>query len=420
MREGIGRRGLLVLFLAIFIVMMGFGLVLPVLQFYARSVGATPLEIGLLATSYAAMQFLFAPLWGAASDRIGRKPVFSVGLVGYAVSFVLFGLAHHVWQLFFARILGGVLSAATLPTAMAYIGDTTSEERRGGGMGMMGAAMGLGFTIGPGIGGLLGRANLSLPFFVGAALALVTLLLSWGALPEPTRHHDSSAERPSRVDAFRLALGGPLAYFFLVTLAGAFALAALEATYALFAQDRLHLTSSGGAGAIGVVFVVVGLVQAAILGGLVGRLINRFGEDRLTVGGLILAAAGYVLITQTHTLAELAVYAAIAGAGHSLMRPSIASLISKRTTAGQGLSIGIMDSFDSLGRVLGPAWGGWIYHLGIALPYASGAAVLLLTAALSGVAAGRHTAVRLDPSGTYQLTDVGGDAHTAANRRERA
>lgn len=394
MREGVGRRGLLVLFLAIFIVMMGFGIVLPVLQFYARGVGATPLEIGLLATSYAFMQFIFAPLWGAASDRVGRKPVFSVGLLGYAVSFVLFGLSHQVWQLFFARVLGGVLSAATLPTAMAYIGDTTSEERRGGGMGMMGAAMGLGFTIGPGIGGLLGRLSLSLPFFVGAALALVTLALSWGALPEPVRHHDSSAERPSRAAAFRLALRGPLAYFFLVTLAGAFALAALEATYALFAQDRLHLTSGAGAGAIGVVFVVVGLVQAAILGGLVGRLINRVGEERLTAGGLVLAAAGYLLITQTHTIAELALYAAIAGAGHSLMRPSIASLISKRTTAGQGLSIGIMDSFDSLGRILGPAWGGWVYHFGIALPYMSAALVLLVTAALSGAAAGRHVTVR--------------------------
>jgi MFS transporter, DHA1 family, multidrug resistance protein len=393
MHDGVGRRGLLVLFLAIFTVMMGFGIVLPVLQFYARGVGATPLEIGLLAASYAFMQFVFAPLWGAASDRAGRKPVFSIGLLGYAVSFVLFGLAHHVWQLFFARILGGALSAATLPTAMAYIGDTTSTERRGGGMGMMGAAMGLGFTIGPGVGGVLGRVSLSLPFFVGAALALATLVLSWGALPEPVRH-DSSAERPSRINAFRLALGGPLAYFFLVTLAGAFALAALEATYALFAQDRLHLTSQGGAGAIGIVFVVVGLVQAAILGGLVGRLINRFGEDRLTLAGLVLAAAGYVLITQTHTIAELALYAAIAGAGHSLMRPSIASLISKRTTAGQGLSIGIMDSFDSLGRILGPAWGGWIYHLGIALPYASTAVVLLATAALSGAAAGRQVTAR--------------------------
>src|SRR5579864_9599285 len=157
----VGRRGLMVLFLAIFIVMMGFGIVLPVLQFYARAVGATPLQIGLLATSYAAMQFLFAPLWGAASDRIGRKPVFSVGLLGYAVTFVMFGLSHQVWELFLARILGGILSAATLPTAMAYIGDTTSEEDRGSGMGLMGAAMGLGFTIGPGIGGLLGRANLS-------------------------------------------------------------------------------------------------------------------------------------------------------------------------------------------------------------------------------------------------------------------
>jgi len=378
----IGNRGLLVLFLAIFVVMMGFGVVLPVLQFYARTVGATPLQIGLLATSYAFMQFLFSPVWGGLSDRVGRKPIFSIGLIGYAVSFVIFGLSHQVWQLFAARILGGILSAATLPTAMAYIGDTTSEERRGGGMGMLGAAMGLGFTIGPGIGGLLGRHNLSLPFFVGAALALVTLALSWGALPEPARH-DSSAERPRRVVALRRALAGPLAFYFLVTLVGAFALAGLEATYALFAQDRLHLSSTAGAGAIGVVFVIVGLVQAAILGGLVGRLINRWGEDRLVRGGLVLAAAGYLLITLTHNIATLAIYAAIAGAGHALMRPSVASLISKRTPGGQGLSIGIMDSFDSLGRILGPTWGGWLYHLGITLPYVSATVVLVLTAGIS-------------------------------------
>ena len=389
----IGQRGLIVLFLAIFLVMMGFGIVLPVLQFYARNVGATPFEIGLLATSYAVMQFLFAPLWGALSDRVGRKPVFSVGLVGYAVSFVIFGLSHQVWELFLARMLGGVLSAATLPTAMAYIGDTTSEERRGGSMGMMGAAMGLGFTIGPGIGGVLGHYSLSLPFFVGAALALVTLALSWGALPEPARH-DSSRERPSRLEAIRQALGGPLAFFYLVTLVGAFALAGLEATYALFAQDRLHLTSAGGAGAIGVVFVVVGLLQAAILGGLLGRLINRWGEERVVQGGLLLAAVGYLLITLTHNVITLAVFAAIAGAGHSLMRPGVASLISKRTEAGQGLSIGIMDSFDSLGRILGPAWGGWVYHVGLDLPYLSAAAVLLVTAGVSLITVLRGLPVR--------------------------
>jgi DHA1 family multidrug resistance protein-like MFS transporter len=393
MRSRVSNRGLVVLFLAIFIVMMGFGVVLPVLQFYAREVGATPFQIGLLATSYAFMQFLFAPLWGAVSDRIGRKPVFALGLLGYAISFVIFGLSHQVWELFLARILGGILSAATLPTAMAYIGDTTSEEERGPGMGLMGAAMGLGFTIGPGIGGILGHISLSLPFFVGAGLALLTLALSWGALPEPVRR-DSSAHRPSRIDAIRQALGGPLAFFYLVTLVGAFALAGLEATYALFAQDRLGLTPAAGAGAIGVVFVIVGLVQAAILGGLVGRLINRWGEDRLVQGGLFLATVGYVLIMFTHSIATLAVYAAIAGAGHSLMRPSVASLISKRTQAGQGLSIGIMDSFDSLGRILGPTWGGWVYHAGIALPYASAALVLLITAGVSVAAVTRGVPVQ--------------------------
>ena len=253
-------------------------------------------------------------------------------------------------------------------------------------MGLMGAAMGLGFTIGPGIGGILGRVSLALPFFVGAGLALFTLALSWGALPETARR-GWSADRPSRIEAIRLALGGPLALFYIVTLVGAFALAGLEATYALFAQDRLRLSASGGAGAIGIVFVVVGLVQAGILGGVVGRLINTWGEDRLVRGGLVLAAVGYLLIVLTNNIATLAIYAAIAGTGHSLMRPSIASLISKRTPAGQGLSIGIMDSFDSLGRVIGPAWGGWVYHAGISLPYASAGLLLLLTAGVS-VAAG--------------------------------
>jgi MFS transporter, DHA1 family, multidrug resistance protein len=382
MQSHVSDRGLVVLFLAIFIVMMGFGVVLPVLQFYAREMGATPFQIGMLATSYAFMQFLFAPIWGALSDRVGRKPIFALGLLGYAVSFVIFGLSHQVWQLFLARVLGGILSAAALPTAMAYVGDATTEERRGSGMGVMGAAMGLGFTVGPGIGGILGRISLSLPFFVGAGLALCTLALSWGALPEPVRR-DSSLHRPSRLEAIRLALGGPLSFFYIVTLVGSFALAGLEATYALFAQDRLGLSPTAGAGAIGIVFVAVGLVQAAVLGGLVGRLINRWGEDRLVQGGLLLATVGYLLIVLTHNVATLAIYAAIAGAGHALMRPSVASSISKRTPAGQGLSIGIMDSFDSLGRILGPAWGGWVYHMGIGLPYLSAALVLLVTAGVS-------------------------------------
>src|SRR5438105_4210598 len=146
--------------------------------------------------------------------------------------------------------------------------------------------MGFGFTIGPGIGGILGRVSLALPFFVGAGLALFTLALSWGALPETARR-GWSADRPSRIEAIRLALGGPLALFYIVTLVGAFALAGLESTYALFAQDRLRLSASGGAGAIGIVFVAVGLVQAGILGGVVGRLINTWGEDRLVRGGLV-------------------------------------------------------------------------------------------------------------------------------------
>jgi len=307
--------------------------------------------------------------------------------VGYAVSFVIFGLSHEVWQLFLARVLGGVLSAATLPTAMAYISDTTSEEERGSGMGFMGAAMGLGFTIGPGVGGVLGHYSLTLPFFVGAGLAIATLGLSWGALPEPPAR--AVAPRVSRLEALGRALGGPLALFYLVTLVGAFALAGLEATYALFAQDRLHLTSTGGPGRSASSSWWSVSSRRRFWGGSSAG--SSIGGEKIAScgGGLILAAAGYFLIALTSNEATLALYAAIAGAGHALIRPSVASLISKRTTAGQGLSIGIMDSFDSLGRILGPAWGGWAYHLGITLPYLSAGAILLATAGVSAITVGK-------------------------------
>ncbi len=194
------RRALVLLFLTMFIVMVGFGVIMPILPFYAESMGASATALGLLFAVYSLIQFFFAPIWGQVSDRIGRKPPLLIGLLGFSVSFFLFGLATELWMLFAARILGGLLSAAVLPTVMAYIADTTDEEHRGGGMGILGAAMGMGVTFGPVIGGFLGEISPALPFFFAAGLAATVSAVMFFVLPEslpPEARSESRAPDPA-------------------------------------------------------------------------------------------------------------------------------------------------------------------------------------------------------------------------------
>jgi len=158
------RRNLIILFYTMVVIMLGFGMVIPILPFYIKSMGASGTALGALMATYAVMQFIFAPVWGSLSDRYGRRPILMVGILGNALAQLIFGLSTHLWMLFAARTLAGILSSATLPTAMAFIGDSTSERDRGGGMGMMGAAMGVGMLLGPGIAGFLATRWLALPF----------------------------------------------------------------------------------------------------------------------------------------------------------------------------------------------------------------------------------------------------------------
>ena len=163
--------------LTLIVVMLGFGMVIPIFPFYIENLGAGGGELGLLIASSALLEFIFGPIWGGVSDRIGRKPVLAIGLMGYALSSFLFGISTQLWMLFASRALSGVLSSATITTALAYVSDTTTEEERGGGMGRLGAAMALGLMLGPGVGGWLGSESLSLPFFIAAGMSLLSLLL---------------------------------------------------------------------------------------------------------------------------------------------------------------------------------------------------------------------------------------------------
>ena len=178
------RCSILILFFTLAVVMMGFGIVIPILPFYIDRFGASGSSLGLLMASFAVMQFMFAPIWGSISDRYGRKPVLIIGVMGNALSHLLFGLSTQLWMLFAARTLAGIFSAATMPAAMAYIADSTTEEERGSGMGMLRAAVGVGIVVGPGLGGCLSSISLSFPFYVAAILSTLAVLPIFMLMPE--------------------------------------------------------------------------------------------------------------------------------------------------------------------------------------------------------------------------------------------
>ena len=178
------RKNLYILAFSLAVVMLGFGTVIPIMPFYVEHLGAGGTELGLLVASYAVMRLIFGPIWGNLSDRVGRKPVLMIGVFGYGITMILFGLATQLWMLFVFRILSGILSSSTSPTTMAYIGDSTPEQERGQGMGILGVAVGVGTIVGPGLGGLLGRENLALPFFIAGGMSFLALLLIWLLLPE--------------------------------------------------------------------------------------------------------------------------------------------------------------------------------------------------------------------------------------------
>ncbi len=384
------KRILAILFAVLFIVMVGFSILFPVEPYYIQTFGATAGTMGWLLASYSLAHFLFSPLWGRLSDRIGRRPVMMIGLGGYAVSMVLFGLAPSIPWLFAARTLAGVLSAATLPMAMAVIADATPEESRAKGMGIVGAAFGLGVIFGPVIGGLLGSIRLTLPFFVAGGLALVTLGLVAALLPE-SLHLREKPEEDRSLTARWAAFNPQTVWHYLLALVVTFSLAGLETVFPFLADDRLGLDERS----VGYVYAVMGLVAAGVQGGLVGRLKQWIGEERMILAGLLISAAGMAGIAVAPGPVWATVAISLFGAGHGLIRPANASLISQRARVGHGLAIGLLDSMDSMGRILGPVAGGALYQVRDSLPFFSGATLNLL--AFAGFAVLLATALRPSP-----------------------
>lgn len=361
------KKALPILFAVMFLVMVGFGIIIPVMPFYVEEIGASPTQLGLLMAVYSLVQLLFAPMWGRISDRIGRKPVMMIGILGLALSFFLMAVSSQLWMLFAARIIGGLLSSANMPTVMAYVADITSEEDRGKGMGIIGASVGLGFIFGPAIGGIFSQTSLNLPFYLAGASSLLTFFLVMFVLKEslPKENRNRHSEKKN---SLRSALNGPVSILFLLQLFISLSLSGLEATFAYFAAEKAGL----GSVKLGYIFMIMGFAGALVQGGIVGRLTKKLGEGFVIQIGIIISAIGFALILLVDSFTTAAIYLTIFGIGNGLIRPSVSSLLTKKSTTGHGSTTGLLSSFDSLGRIIGPPLGGWLFSIAIGLPYFSG------------------------------------------------
>lgn len=372
-----------ILFLIVFVDLVGFGLVIPLLPFYAQRFAASPLEMTALFATYSLMSMVMAPLWGRLSDRVGRRPVLMASMMAAALAYGWLAFADALWMVFAARAFAGAC-AGNIAAAQAYIADVTTPEKRARGMGMIGAAFGLGFIIGPVIGGVvagadIATADLRTPGLIAAGLSLAACLGALFLLPESLKAPRTGARR-GRLTAARSAFTRPvlarlLSVSFLVTLA----FSGMETTFAWWAIAQF----GWGPRPTGFVFFYVGLLSALMQGGLIGRLSKRYGEERLMLAGLCSIGLGLLLMPFARDLPLLMLAMSALALGMGAMQPSLSSLISRRAGGEeQGEVMGVAQSVGSLSRVLGPIVAGALFtELGRSSPFLWGAA--LIAAALA-------------------------------------
>ena len=382
------RSPLLVAFLTVFIDLVGFGIIIPLQPFYVDAAGGSGAAVGALFAAYSFAQFLFVPIWGRVSDRVGRRPVILLTLVGTGVSFLVFaGAIHSLFWLFAARIAAGIFGA-NLATARAYVADVTPPEERARGMGLIGAAFGMGFVLGPAIGGALALLGPAWPPAVAGVLALANAAFALVALPESRPVEARGTPAPWRwfdPQGMRAARRQPvLGVLFLILFLGTFAFSNLETTFSLLLHRNLHYGRSQAS----LLFVYIGVISAIVQGGLLGRLSRRFGPPRLIVAGTALLAVGLAVLPWTSALGGVLGLCAGVAVGSSLNRPAINALVSILAGEGaQGALLGTASSLSSLARMVGPALGGVLWDVAWHLPYDVGAGVMAVASVMAlGVA----------------------------------
>ncbi len=369
-------RPLVAIFLTIFVNLVGFGIIIPLLPFYAQAFGASPFVIGLLFASFSISQLVAAPALGDWSDRWGRRPVLIFSLLGTVVSFVLMALATSLSLLFVSRIIDG-LSGGNISTARAYIADVTEEKDRARAYGIIGAAFGLGFVLGPGLGALFSHISMTAPIWAAAALTMGAAVLAWVWLPETVHRASAGGMSPLAVlpqvlrrPSLRRLLGVDFLYWS--------AFGAYQTTFALFGAQRFGFEAHH----VGYILSGFGMLGIVVQVALVGPVVRVWGERKTLLGGLLFAAGGLALASEAYSIPLFLLALVPVALGVGLCHPAVASLLSRAAGAAeQGRVQGAASAMESLGRAIGPVWGnGALQRFGEGAAYASAAAVLAVTA----------------------------------------
>ena len=379
---------LAVVFLIVFIDLVGFGIIIPLGPYYATHIGATPTQVGILMAIYSLMQFLFSPFWGKLSDKVGRRPILLMSLLGSSLSYLFFAFSTTFWMLLLARAFAGFFGA-NISTALAYIADVTDEKNRSKGMGLIGAAFGLGFILGPAIGGLLSEVGLRIsdqpPFGIGfsalgaSAICFVNFLFAIKVLKESLTEEKKQKiqKRENRIELMkRFLFAKPQGTLLFLGFVSTFAFAHMESTLALFVKDSW----GWGFAKASFAFAYVGVVSVFTQGFLIRKLMPKYGEPPLMFAGLTLTTLGMLGISLSSEVWMLGAAVTLMGLGMGMFNPSNLGGISLSSSSqDQGKVLGVAQSFSALGRILGPLSGGFAYgHFGMKSPFLLAAGVTAL------------------------------------------
>lgn len=378
MKDNTNNLALALLMFNMFIVMSGVGLIIPIMPEYLGTFGVAGQALGFIIAAFSLSQFIFSPLAGDLSDKHGRKNLVIIGLVIYGFSQLAFGLSTQLWMLYVARFFSGLGAAFIIPPTMAFVADITSVKDRGKGMGLLGASMSLGFMIGPAIGGFLSKVSLEFPFYFGTVTALIAAVISLIALPNPApvikKESTPIKKAENLVQQLKRSAATPYFVMFIVTFVFSFGLANFQSTISLYVDHKYNYTPSQ----IAIIITVGGFVGVIAQTFIVNKLFKLYGEMRVILVNLVIAAIAMLGIIFVHTFVTILLVATVFFTATSLLRPAVNTLVSKLAGSEQGFAAGMVTAYMSLGNMIGPALAGILFDINMVYPYIIGTIVLFV------------------------------------------
>jgi len=372
--EKSNRFALFLLMFNIFLTVSGIGLTIPVMPAFLDSFHAGGSDLGFLLALFAFGQFLFSPIAGNLSDRLGRKIFIIGGLILYGISFIIFGLASQIWLLYVARFLTGIGSAFVMPTIMAYVADVTSVKDRGKGMSLIGAAISFGITIGPLLGGVLSKVSITFPFFIAGAISIVAGILTIFLLPNATTKEEEAHDSENIFKQIARSVKTPYFVILVIIFIYSFGIANFQSTFSLYLDHRFNYTPTQ----LSFILSFGGFVGLILQIFIINKLFERFGEMKVVLASLILAAVSILLIIFTSGYFLITFVATLFSIATTFIRPAINTLVSKLAGREQGFAAGMNNAYMSLGSMIGPILAGNLFDWNMESPYVFGSIILAI------------------------------------------